>query len=219
MFRFIRRGKRWRRFKKVREGDGHKLKPYRLWHVFTCSLFHFDFVDQNNVRTAYAVNSKYWLDDPTADLYRNGSHIASSKLPAAFPVEGGVIEVEEGTYGINRMHFVTDQKIYPFYPDKRSVRGLRLELHKRFPSMSSFIAISAAVILFISLILGLPQVIEVLSEIPWIVENIGTFVSPITLPVWVNTAMILSGILAGIERTLMLRSHWLIDMETGYWDD
>ncbi|WP_193745328.1 hypothetical protein [Geomicrobium sp. JCM 19055] len=40
MFRFIRRRKQLKKIKKVKEGDGHLLKPYRFWHILTRSVFY-----------------------------------------------------------------------------------------------------------------------------------------------------------------------------------
>ncbi len=91
-------------------------------------------------------------------------------------------------------------------------------LHKRSPRTSSFIEVIAIVILLTSIALGLPQLIEKITEIPWVTENIGTFVSPIAFPAWANITIGVVAAIAGVERTLMLRSHWLIDMETSYWD-
>ena len=42
----------------------------------------------------------------------------------------------------------------------------------------------------------------------------GTFTSPIQLPAWLNTALLVAGIIAAFERALTLRNHWLIDADT-----
>lgn len=216
MLRFIRRRKRRLKMKKVKEGDGHTLKEYRLWNIFSRSLFHIEITNDKNEKTNYAISCKYFVEE---HLYRNGRHIAYSKLPAAFPVENGVIEIVNGGYGINRIHYDTDKEgTFSVYPDKRSIRGLRMWLHKRFPRISSLIGMIAIVILLTSIALSLPQLIEKITEIPWVTENIGTFVSPITFSLQINIWMWVAGAVAGVERTLMLRNHWLIDMETSYWD-
>lgn len=220
IIRFFRRRKRRLKMKKVKEGNGHKLKEYRFWNIFTGSLFHLEVTNDKNEKINYAILCKYFVEEPRADLYCNGTHIAYAKLPAIFPVKDGVIEIENGGYGINKIHYDSNNnETYSLYPDKRSVRGLRMSLHNRFPKVSSFIAIMAVVVLLTSMALGLPQLIAALSQIPWVSENIGTFVSPIVLPALVNLGIVVAGILAGVERTLMLRNHWLIDMETSHWDN
>ncbi|QGM29971.1 hypothetical protein GI482_06080 [Bacillus sp. N3536] len=217
MFRFIRRGKCRTKMKKIKEGDGHLLKKYRIWNIFTHSLFHIEITNDTDGKiTNYAIRSRYFAEEPSVDLYRKGRHVAFSKLPAAFPADNGVIEITNGSSGINRIHYITVQEeTFTAYPDKRSIRGFRMWVHKRFPKISSFIGGMAVVILLISIALSVPQLIETISEIPWVSANIGTFVSPITLSVWTNFAIGIASALAGTERALMLRSHWLIDIETG----
>ncbi|WP_035711762.1 hypothetical protein [Salibacterium aidingense] len=210
MFRFNRRN---RRLKKVKKGDGHTLKKYKFWHIFTRSLFHIEIKNDKNEVLNYAVNYKYFVEEPRADLYREGRHIASSTLPATFPVENGVIEVAEGNYGINRMHYVADEKEEcPLTPDKRSIRGLRLRLDQHFPRISKLIGVISVITLLAALILELPQLIEPISEIPWISENVGTFISPIEFSVWENIAITGLGALAGSERALLLRNKRLLAM-------
>ncbi|MFD2630436.1 hypothetical protein [Oceanobacillus kapialis] len=220
MIRFIRQRRRRLKMKKVKAGDGHTLKEYRLWHIFTRSLFHIEITNNQKEKTNYAVNCKYFAEEPMADLYREGKHVAYSKLPAAFPIENGVIEIDSGGYGINRIHYDTEDKgeVFSVYPDKRSIRGLRMWLHKKFPRLSRFIGIIAILILLTSLALSLPQLIEMITRVPWVADNIGTFKSPILFSWQNNIWIFVAGAIAGVERTLMLRNHWLIDMETSYWD-
>lgn len=207
------------KMKKVKTGDGHSLKPYRFWHVFTRALFHLEIKNERDEIVTYAVNYTAWAEEPRADVYRNGKHMSYSKLPAIFPVENGAIEVAASSYGVNRMHYVVEGKEeFPLHPDKRSFRGFRKWVDKRFPRLSSFIGVSAVIILLASIVLGLPQLAETISKIPWVSENIGTFTSPFVFSFWVNFVLITAAVLAGTERALMLRNHWLIDIETNHWD-
>lgn len=221
MFDFIRRKKRDRKIKKVKVGDGHFLKKYRVWNLFTHSLFYIEIKnDHDNQITHYAIRSKYFAEEPMVDLYREGRHVAYSKLPAAFPVDNGVIEISNGSSGINRIQYITDiEENFRVYPDRRSLRGFRLWVHKRFPLISFFIGGIAVVVLLMSIILSVPQLMETISEIPWVSENIGTFQSPIKLSVWEYFAVGIAAALAGTERALMLRRHWLIDIETANWGE
>ncbi|WP_238544988.1 hypothetical protein [Geomicrobium sp. JCM 19039] len=205
--------------KKVKKGDGHLLKKYQFWHIFTHSLFHIVIKNNENTKTMYAIKSSYFADEPKVDLYREGKHEAFSKLPAAFPIENGVLEISSGGYGINRIHYATEKdESFSVYPDRRSIRGLRMWVHKQFPLFSRVIGGLAAIVLLVSLALSIPQLIETISDVPWVTENVGTFTSPITLSIPVNALIFGAGALAGFERALMLRSHWLIDMETSGWE-
>lgn len=220
MFQSVRQRKRRRGMKKVKAGDGHLLKNYRLWHIFTHSLFHITITSENNEKTYYALKSRYFAEDSSVDLYLNRKHIAYSTLPATIPIKDGIIEVKSGGSGINSIQYITDKKAtFSVSPDKRSIRGVRMWLHKSYPMVSSLMAGVAIVILLMSIALSLPQLIESISKIPWVAENIGTFQSPFKLSIWMNVAIGIAGAIAATERALMLRSHWLIDMETAGWGE
>ncbi|WP_245583107.1 hypothetical protein [Paenibacillus daejeonensis] len=196
------------------------MKPYRVWNLFTHSLFHIRITNhQSGITTPYAIKSKYFAEEPCVDLYRENRHVAFSKLPAALPVDNGVIEITHGSSGINGIRYVTaTEDHFSVSPDKRSIRGFRMWVHRRFPTLSASIGMLAVVILLISIALGLPQLLETITIIPPVTERIGTFESPIQLSIWSNVTLGVAAAIAGIERALMLKSHWLIDIETAHWD-
>ena len=86
-------------------------------------------------------------------------------------------------------------------------------VHRRFPTFSAFIGIIAISILLFSLAIGIPPIVETISKIPWVSENIGIFESPIQLTDWTFFTIGIAAAIAGIERVLMLKNHWLIDIE------
>lgn len=95
--------KRDRAARRVTAGDGRALQRYRWWQLPGRALFHLCGTDAN-----YAVDVRHWQNQSgggvKADLYRNGRHWAASKLPAAFPVDGGTIEVAMSGFGVKRCH-------------------------------------------------------------------------------------------------------------------
>lgn len=93
----------------VQPGDGHPLKPFRMWQGLSRSLFYAPLTSSDGKPMLYAVDIQYFDWEDNADLYLNGVHHAKSKLPAAFRVEGGTIEVASTTYGLKRMHYVDAQ--------------------------------------------------------------------------------------------------------------
>lgn len=218
MFRKYHYWKRKRKINKVRPGDGRPLKPYRWWHIFTRSLFYIRLVDEDGTENVYAVDVQYFAEEEKADLYKNGKRIATTSLPGIFPVPGGEIEVEMTNYGMKRMHYVTELDERMLSPDPLSMEGLRLRFDKRFPSASNAIKYAAIIILLTSIVLGLPQLLQFITSIPFIADKIGTFESPIHLPEWLNTILFFGGIAAAFERAITLRNHWLIDMDTSWWE-
>ncbi|WP_339299005.1 hypothetical protein MKY92_02610 [Paenibacillus sp. FSL R5-0623] len=216
MFHFIHQRKLRKKLAKVKAGDGHLLKKYRLWSIFTHSLFHIEVTNHSSGNTtSYAIKSKYFTEEPRVDLYRKNRHIAFSKLPAAFPVENGVIEIKNNSTGINGIHYIgAGEDTFTVSPDRRSIRGFRMWVHRRFPTLSAFIGMIAIIILLISIVLSIFQFVESISAIPWVSENVGAFESPIQLSFWTYFAIGIAAAIAGTERVLMLKNHWLIDMES-----
>jgi hypothetical protein len=60
--------------------------------------------------------------------------------------------------------------------------------------------------------LNLLQLAEPISQIPPIAASIGTFESPIRLPLWLNITLGAGAVLASMERALRLRYTPLLDM-------
>lgn len=216
--RLVSFGRRERRRKRRLEpGDGHPLKPFRFWNALTRTRFYAPLYRETNNRLVYAVEVDYFDGEMKADLYLNGRHHARATMPALFPVKGGDIEVALSSYGLKRMHYVPHSGgEHVLTPDGRSAEGLRARLARRTPRLSRAIGATAIVVLLCLLPLGLLQAADFISHTDIATQYIDPFTSPISLPGWANTATILLTIIAGIERALTLRNHWLIDMETGW---
>lgn len=207
--------KRRRAAKRVKAGDGHPLKPFRWWQVFSRALFHMR-LDDGTSREQWSVSVSLWGEsddgEVRAHLYRNGEHVALSKLPAVFEVPGGVIEVQASQYGLKRCHYVpADGTAQVLQPDPASAEGRRAKLDRNSPFLSRMIGALSILILVVALVLGVPQLIETITSIPPIAERIGTFESPISLPGWFNTGLVIAALLASTERALRLRYNWLLD--------
>ncbi|WP_169164418.1 hypothetical protein [Cellulomonas taurus] len=206
--------KRRRAARRVEPGDGRALTPYRWWQPLTRALMHLD-LDTAGEPERWSVDLRFWGDSDTAvraHLFRDGRHTARSKLPAEFPVPGGVIEVNASDFGLRRCHYVTgsgDER--PLSPEPRSAEGWRAHLQRRHPVASRVLGAVSVAVLLVSLVLGVPQLVQQVTEIPPVAERLGTFESPVHLPGWTNAALVVAGILASVERALRLRYHWLLD--------
>lgn len=207
------------RKRKIRPGDGHPLKPFRSWHGLTRSLFYAPLETPEGATKTYAVNVNYFDWEDKADLYLDGVHHAQAHLPAEFPVEGGTIEVAATTYGLKRMHFVDENgQARVLKPDPASAEGLRARFAQRAPGLSRLIGILAVVILLILLPFGLLHLAEIITHTQFAQQYIDPFTSPIRLPDWATTPALVLSLLAALERALTLRNHWLIDLDTGWFD-
>lgn len=152
---------------------------------------------------------------PPVALFRDGIQTHRADAPAAFPVPGGVIEVATSMYGLTRMHYVSeDGTERPLLPHPHSGEGLRARFGQRFPGVSKAVGVAAVLVLLVGLVVAVPQVAEFVTSIDLVADRVGTFTSPIRLPAWANTALLVAGVVAATERALTLRHHWLIDADT-----
>lgn len=201
------------RKRRVEPGDGHALQPYRWWQPFSRALFHLRL--GGGAAETWSVDVRLWGDsdgEVYAQLYRDGLNDARSKLPAAFPVPGGTIEVVASSFGLRRCHYVAhDGSQRQLVPDPASAEGRRARLHRTRPALSRAIGAASVTVLLVALVLGVPQIIEQITRIPPVAESIGTFVSPIRLPEWANVSLLVATLVASTERALRLRYNWLLD--------
>ncbi|USQ80935.1 hypothetical protein [Ornithinimicrobium faecis] len=210
------RWKRQRQLAKAEPGDGSTLKAHRPWQVLSRSVFQIDLPDDDGVQHAYCVDVDYFDLDDKVRFYRDGRQHLVAEQPAAFAVPGGAVEVAVGTFGVSRMHLVSDagEPERVLRPIRHSGEYWRAVLDHRHPRLSRWIGRVAIVILLVGLVLFVPQLLELITGLDVVAERVGTFTSPISLPAWLNTTLLVAGIAASLERGLTLRSHWLIDMDT-----
>lgn len=207
--------RRKRRIAKVKPGDDSPLKPFRSWQGLWRSQFSIELPVGDPQADDHIIDFTYMDSDNYGRLYVGGRQVARASLPASFPVPGGVIEVAVSMYGMTRIHYVTpDGGETQLTPHPKSGEAWRARLAARRPFLSRVIGGTAVVVLLACLAVLLPAVAQQLSGIPWVAENLGTFTSPFDLPAWANSVMLGAGILAGTERALSLKNHWLIDLDT-----
>ena len=203
------------RRRKVTPGDGHRLPRYRWWQPFSRALFHLRTPGDDGIPHTWSVDVRIGGDadgEVRAHLYLDGLHHAASKLPAAFPVPGGTVEVAASGYGLKRCHFVgADGVRRQLSPDPASAEGRRASLDRDHPVLSRLIGVVSVLVLIVGVIFGVPQLLEQLTLIPPIAERVGTFVSPIRLPAELNIALVVGTVVASTERALRLRYNWLLD--------
>jgi hypothetical protein len=211
----------WSRRRAVRRvvpGTGRELKPFRWWQPFSRSLYSLVLGRDDGRQAVYMVDvhhrRRFFATDGkgTADLYLDGRHQAQSKLPAVFPAPGGAIEVAESPFGLKRCHYVEaggEQR--PLIPDYTSAEGRRAHLARRHPALSRAISVTSVLLLLISVLLLIPQLIEVAFRLPPVAARFGAFVSPVSLPGWLNSLVGIGAVLASVERALRLRHNHFLD--------
>lgn len=208
----------WRRKRqhvRVEPGDGSALKPHRPWQMLTRSVFHVELADEDDVPRDYAVDIKYFSWDGTVGFYADGRQELVSEQPTAFPVPGGVVEVVVGASGLRRVHLVSDDggQERTLAPVRHSAEYWRAVMDHRYPVLSRWVGRGAIAILLLGLVAFGPQLLEAVTEWDVVGDRVGTYTSPISLPGWLNTTLLIAGTAASLERALTLRSHWLIDLK------
>ena len=201
--------------KRVRPGDGRPLPRFRWWHMPAGrAVFYLTVPGTDGHRPRYDV--EVWRmgnvkdGKVTASLYRDGRRVAMSALPAAFPVGNGAIEVSASNVGLKRCRYVIPgAPPRPLTPHPRSAEGRRARLETTHPSLSRGIAGASLLALVAGLGLNLVQLAEIVTETPAVAARVGSFDSPVHLPIWLNILLGFGPVLASAERAMRLRYGWL----------
>lgn len=205
--------------RRVKPGDGRPLRPFRWWHLLTRSVLSISLPAGGRV-VVHSVEVMHGGDlntgEVVARLYRDGRLYAESRVPARFPVEGGVIEVRTSEAGMRRCAFVADDgSEHQLVPDPASAEGRRMRFAREHPGASRLIGAVSILVLLVGVGVNLLQVAEPISQIPPIADTIGTFVSPVNLPLWLNISLGVAAAVGATERALRMRYHWLLDSGAG----
>jgi hypothetical protein len=206
--------------RRITPGDGRPLKRFRWWQLPYRSLFYLPLPDGSGGKAVYAVDVRRGQDQTSAtagaDLYLDGRHHTRSKLPAAFPVPGGTVEVRLSAFGLRRCHYVTvDGAEHPLVPDRDSAEGRRAHLDRSHPALSRWIGAFSLTVLVVALVVLVTQLAQQVAEIPAVAERVGAFTAPVQLPAWCNVVLTLVTAVAGTERALRLRYSRLLDGTAG----
>lgn len=200
-------------WKRPKPGDGRALRSFRRTSVLTRTRF-----ELRPDATLFTVDVDQ--SEETADLYRDRVQVATSALPARFPVDGGVIEVSASLYGMRRVHLVRpDGSEQRLEPARGTLEHGRAVLGRRHPGVSRTLAAAAVTVLVVDLVLFAPQALEFVSHLDLWPDILPVFDSPISLPAWANIALTVAGVLAGTERALTFRHNRLLDAEVGWVED
>ncbi|MET7406440.1 hypothetical protein [Streptomyces parvulus] len=213
--------RRRRAVRRVEPGDGRELKRFRWWQLPFRALFYLRLPNGDGGSSVYAVDVRHGKSDDSgrvwAHLYLDGRQHAASRLPAAFPVPGGVVEVRRSEFGLKRCHYVTDAGAeYQLVPDRDSAEGRRAHFDREHPVAGRVVGVLSAAVLVAGLFLVVTQLAEQVTRPHEIARHVGgTFTAPVDLPAWANTAVGLVTVAASTERALRLRYHRLLDGAAG----
>lgn len=200
-------------------GDGSPLPRFRWWQLLGRSVFE---LPADDGRTAhYTVDVRHLGDrsdgSVRARLYRDGALAAVSRLPTAFPVEGGTIEVAVNSIGLRRCHFVpagsrAGERVLTPLP--QSAEGRRARFEREHPGASRIVGALALTAVLVGVAVGGYELVMQLARIPFVVETVGVIERPVRIPLEIGIAVGAGAVLGGMERALRLRSTWLDEFAT-----
>ncbi len=200
--------------RKIRRGDGSAQPRIRPYHALTRTLMLTTVREADGTHHEYGAHVDYFGDDEAA-IYRDGSQVAVVDLPATYPVPGGRLEIALSIFGLNRAHLVLDDGTTTVMrPARHTGEYWRARFAHRFPTASRLVAATAVVVLLAGVAVTVPQLLELVTSWDVLDGRLGSFTSPVDLPAWANTSLFVGGLVAGTERALTIRHHWLIDADT-----
>ncbi|MDT9592020.1 hypothetical protein RDV89_03010 [Nocardioides zeae] len=201
--------------KKVHPGDGSPLPRPRFRELLWRTTMLGELGDPDGRAHEYAVRVDLMADERGAHLYRDGVQVGVSDLPARFEVPGGRVEVAVSVFGIKRARVVAeDGTERGMRPARGTAEHARARFDRRFPTASRLIGALAVVVCLVGLVTFGVAAAELVTSWEVVAERVGTFESPLELPGWFTIGAFVAGLVAGTERALSLRNHWLIDADT-----
>lgn len=190
--------------RREKPGDGRELPPWRWWHALYRSVMG---VEHAGARWHIDVDFFDW--DEKVHLYRDHRQDRVQRGRARFELDDGArIEAAMSTYGLRRAHLVLpDGTERQLEPAPGTAERWRANLERDHPMLSRRVSIVSWTVLVVALALQVPQLLALGST----TTGWYDLTAEISLPAWLNTPLFVAGVLAGVERALRLRYHWLID--------
>lgn len=205
------------RGRRVRAGSGEPLRRFRWWQVFSRSLRSTTIAGPDGVASVYTVDVRHGGDASDgavrARLFVDGALRSYSTMPAVFTVPDGRIEVAINGFGLKRCHHVrADGTERQLAPDPASAEGRRARLHRDHPGLSRVIGLVSIAFVAVGLGVSVPQLVETISQIPPVADSVGTFTSPVHLPLHLNLLVGAGAVVGSTERALRMRSSWIDEL-------
>lgn len=189
---------------KERPGDGSALRPVSGWQWMWRGVF-----GTRHAGTRWDVEVDYFDWDEKVRLYRDGVQERVQRGTSRFDLDDGArIEVAWSTFGLKRAQLVpAGGDVTQLAPAPGTAERWRADLDRDRPTLSRRLGTASGLVLLLAVALQVPQLLEVGATATGWYE----FTSPVTLPGWLNGPLGVAAVLAGVERALRLRYHWLLD--------
>lgn len=187
---------------KVESGDGRPLEPVRGWEKLWRSSFG---ADIDGAR--YDIDLNFFDFDEKVRLFVGGRLSETRGAPAKFPIRDGSVSVAFGMYGVRRAQIErASGDVIRMEPNSGTLEHWRRETDRRYPVASGIVSMLSWLVLVLGLLVGVTELLDLAG--PHLGLEDG---SPVTVPEPFNGVIGGLGIVAALDRALMLRHHWLLD--------
>jgi hypothetical protein len=189
--------------------EPRKLQPLGRWERLVRGRFE---IRHNG--SLYVVDSLYIDLDERIRLYRDGELAEVRRGRARFRLgDGARIEAAAAKLGMKYVHMRVDgiPDPIPLQPSNGTPEAWRARLDREHPDLSRIIGFVSLVVLLVVLVIELPGLVNLVGSLTPLVGWPEFKVPTFGLPVWANAGLILTGGLAGLERSLSMEYNALLD--------
>ncbi len=162
----------------------------------------------------YVVEVDFFDPGEKVKLYRNGTLAEVKRSPARFVLdEDTTIKAAMSLYGMKQAHILErDKPGRALSPLPGTAEAARQRFDQEHPTLSRMIAIISWVVLVVALVTQIPNAINGISNgLAALGFPLGFSVPTFALPAWLNAALTVLGIAAGLDRGLRMVHNPLLD--------
>lgn len=189
--------------------DPDELRPLRPVEGLVRGRFEIEHDGWN-----YVVDSLYLDLDERIRLYRDGRLVDTARRKASFRLhDGAQIEAAAAQVGMKyvRLRPPGSPSPVPLAPAPGTAEAWRAGLDRSYPAASRAIGRISLGVLLVALIIELPQLVNLLGQLTPLLGLAPFQVPALALSGWANLAVVLVAGAAGLERSLSMRYHPLLD--------
>ncbi|GAA2107613.1 hypothetical protein [Kocuria atrinae] len=180
------------------------LPPYKNWDWLWRSTFELKY--QSSLLVA---DVDFFDFSEKIRLYRDGEFVAVDNSPARLRVdEHATVEAALSLYGMQyvRLVHLNGQPAESFRPSEGTGEDRRAKFSVNHPTADKIISVCSWIVLFLAIVTQLPELLNFAGRL--LDFSVPTF----ELPGWLNTALQVGGILAGLDRALRMKfNRWIDD--------
>lgn len=182
--------------------ENPRLKPIKGGDIFWRGLYGTTFD-----KARYVIEVDYFDPRENVRLYRDGELIDMKQSPARFDIGQAVIYGSMALYGMKRACLVTKEGGISrrLEPLEGTAEDRRMRFARKHSATSNALATIAWLVLAIALITQVPNALNFVGQ--WLGFSVPTF----DLPTWLDAALAILGIFAGLDRGLRMKHVPLLD--------